>query len=356
VLEAVLKQGARLAEPGEFTRRAFLNGRIDLAQAEAVLDVIKALTVQSQKSSLAQLRGSLSEKIETIRDETAELTAFVEAHIDFPDEEIQSIDRNDMAQRAAGIRQSLEKLIRGSRYGMILREGLKTAIVGRPNVGKSSLLNSLLDHDRAIVTEMPGTTRDVIEEYLNVEGIPLKIMDTAGIRNVEDIAEKEGVRRSLQSMEDADLVLLVLDGSEELHSTDGELLDKTAGKNTVVIVNKEDLEQKLILSSSERRIVSISAKQGTGLDKLRKEIVKTALQGQKEPLSGAVVTNVRHVRALEKALASLDSFSEEAARKTSPEFLSLELREALNAIGEIIGITTPDDILNRIFSNFCIGK
>ncbi|KPK33483.1 MAG: hypothetical protein AMK70_09440 [Nitrospira bacterium SG8_35_1] len=356
VLEAVLKQGARLAEPGEFTRRAFLNGRIDLAQAEAVLDVINALTVQSQKSSLAQLRGSLSEKIETIRDETAELTAFIEAHIDFPDEEIQSIDRNDMAQRAAGIRQSLEKLITGSRYGIILREGLKTAIVGRPNVGKSSLLNSLLDHDRAIVTEMPGTTRDVIEEYLNVEGIPLKIMDTAGIRNVEDIAEKEGVRRSLQSMEDADLVLLVLDGSEELHSTDGELLDKTSGKNTVVIVNKEDLEQKLILSSSERRIVSISAKQGTGLDKLRKEIVKTALQGQKEPLSGAVVTNVRHVRALEKALASLDSFSEEAARMTSPEFLSLELREALNAIGEIIGITTPDDILNRIFSNFCIGK
>jgi tRNA modification GTPase len=366
VLEAVLKNGARLAEPGEFTRRAFLNGRIDLAQAEAVLDVINSLTVQSQKSSLAQLRGSLSEKIESIRNETAELTALVEAHIDFPEEDIQSIDRDDMTQRAARIRQSLEKLIRGARYGMILREGLKTAIIGRPNVGKSSLLNALLDHDRAIVTEMPGTTRDVIEEYLNIEGLPLKIMDTAGIRSVEDIAEKEGVRRSLQSMEDADLVLLLLDGSEELHRTDKELMSKSENKKRIVVINKSDLPQKIIpprpplkkggWGDYRNNLITISAKQGTGLEVLRKDIVKAALQGQKEPSSVEVVTNVRHVRALEKALASLDSFTDEADRKTSPEFLSVELGEALNAIGEIVGITTSDDILNRIFSNFCIGK
>ncbi|MBI5100191.1 MAG: tRNA uridine-5-carboxymethylaminomethyl(34) synthesis GTPase MnmE [Nitrospirae bacterium] len=387
VLEQVLNNGARLAEPGEFTQRAFINGRIDLAQAEAVLDVINALTEQSQKSAIAQLRGGLSKKLEAIREELIELTAFVEAYIDFPEEDIASLSLKDMKNKALKIQQSLRNLIDSSRYGMILREGLKTAIIGRPNVGKSSLLNALLEHDRAIVTEMPGTTRDVIEEYLNIKGLPVKIMDTAGIRNVENIAEKEGVKRSLNAMEDADMVLLILDGSSALQKTDIELIEKSLSKNTILVINKTDLPQKIdwnvgaglvpapmngnhkgcpyeILGQArndaaeiflKQKIVRISAKKGSGIEKLKTRIVDTVLHGHIESNTD-VVTNIRHVHALEKALVSINSFLTAVTNKTSPEFLSVELRDALDAIGEIIGITTPDDILNKIFSNFCIGK
>jgi tRNA modification GTPase len=353
VLELLLKTGARLAEPGEFTRRAFLNGRIDLAQAEAVLDVINALTVQSQKAAVQQLRGNLSTKIDAIREKIIDLTAFVEAHIDFPEEDIESLSLKDMKKRATAIRQSLKKLIDSSRYGMILREGLKTAIIGRPNVGKSSLLNAMLEQDRAIVTEVPGTTRDVIEEYLNIQGLPIKIMDTAGIRDVKDIAEKEGVKRSLRLMDDADLVLLMLDGSEPLHETDRELIEKSVPENTIVVINKCDLPGKIRIS--DKKPVRISAKKETGLDRLKNRIVET-VSGSQSDHGTDVITNIRHVHALERALSSVDSFLSEVSRKTSPEFLAVELRDTLDAIGEIIGITTPEDILNRIFSNFCIGK
>jgi len=356
VLEVVLHAGARLAAPGEFTQRAFLNGRIDLAQAEAVLDVINALTEQSHKSAVEQLSGGLSKKVDSIKEELLELAAFVEAHIDFPEEDMEALSFDDMKGRAQRIRQSLEKLIAGSRYGIILREGLQTAIIGRPNVGKSSLLNSLLEHDRAIVTEIPGTTRDVIEEYLNIGGVPVKIMDTAGIREVKDVAEGEGVRRSLSAMENADLVLLVLDGSEAMHETDMELIEKSNSMNRIIAVNKSDLPQKINSKFiTARPIVNISAKSGAGLDELKNKITETALTGHIES-SANVVTNVRHAQALEQALTSIDFFIAELAKKTSPELLSVELRAALDAIGEITGLTTPDDILNRIFSNFCIGK
>ena len=362
ILDLVLHAGARLAEPGEFTQRAFLNGRLDLVQAEAVIDLINALTEQSRKTALVQLKGGLSKKIQSIREELIELAAFVEAYIDFPDEDIESLSLNDMKKRALNIQQALQKLIESSRYGMILREGLKTAIIGRPNVGKSSLLNALLEHDRAIVTEVPGTTRDVIEEYLNIKGIPVRIMDTAGIRDGKDIAEKEGVKRSLKAMEDADLVLLVLDGSSTLHTTDKELIEKSGAKNTIVVINKSDLPQKINVppqplhgKAGEGTVVHISAKHETGLDELQRTIAETVLSHSTEG-SAEVVTNTRHVYALEKALVSMESFMTEVDKQTSPEFLSIELRDALDAIGDIIGITTPDDILNRIFSNFCIGK
>ena len=364
VLELVINSGARLAEPGEFTQRAFLNGRIDLAQAEAVLDVINAMTEQSQKTAIEQLRGGLSKKLEMIREELIELTAFVEAHIDFPEEDITSMSLKDMKKKALSIQHSLKKLINSSRYGIILREGLKTAIIGRPNVGKSSLLNALLEHDRAIVTEVPGTTRDVIEEYLNISGIPVKIMDTAGIREVKDIAEKEGVKRSLKAMEDADLVLLILDGSSTLHNTDKELIEKSLSKNAILVINKTDLPQKVGAgfkpaltkkATGNSQVVSISAKKGTGLDELKKRIADAVLQGNTEN-SVNIVTNLRHVHALEKAFLSIEAFIKAVVMETSPEFLSVELREALDAIGDITGITTPEDVLNRIFSNFCIGK
>jgi len=360
VLELVLKNGARLTEPGEFTRRAFLNGRIDLAQAEAVLDVINALTEQSQKAAIEQLRGGISKKIETTREELVELTAFVEAYIDFPEEDIEPLSIKDMKEMALKVQQSLKQLIDSSRYGVILREGIRTAIIGRPNVGKSSLLNAFLEHDRAIVTEVPGTTRDVIEDYLNIQGLPVRIMDTAGIREVENIAEKEGVKRSLKAMKEADLVLVILDGSEDLHETDRELIEKSSSKNTILVINKIDIPQKINLNF-QKKVVRVSALKGTGLDELKDEIVETALKdktvcGIGDSYRTGIVTNIRHVNALKRALASVDSFIEGVTKKTFPEFLSVELRDALDAIGEIIGITTSEDILNKIFSNFCIGK
>jgi len=354
-LALVIKNGARLADPGEFTQRAFLNGRIDLTQAEAVLDVINSLTVESQKTAVNQLKGRLSDKIEKIRHELIELAALVETYIDFPEEDIEPLSLMDMNKRSLKIKKALVKLINSSKYGMILREGLKTAIIGRPNVGKSSLLNALVEKDRAIVTEAPGTTRDVIEEYLNIKGLPLRIMDTAGIRSVEDMAEKEGVRRSLKAIEDADLVLLVLDGNETLHKTDKELMSKSENKNRILVINKSDLSQKIRIDHFKKDAVKISAKKGTGLSRLKKKIVTAALNGNIESNTEAV-TNIRHVHALERTLHSLNSFRAEMKNRTSPEFLSVELREALDAVGEIIGITTTDDILNTIFSSFCIGK
>jgi tRNA modification GTPase len=355
VLQLVIDNGARLANPGEFTQRAFLNGRIDLAQAEAVLDVINSRTVESQKTAVNQLKGNLSGKIRKIREELIDLAALVETYIDFPEEDMEPLSLKDMHNRSLKISKALEKLIDSAKYGLILREGLRTAIVGRPNVGKSSLLNALVEKDRAIVTEAPGTTRDIIEEYLHIQGLPLRIMDTAGIRSVEDIAEKEGVRRSLSAIEDADLVLLVLDGSEPLHETDKELIDKSKNKKRIPVINKIDLSQKLKIDNLKKDSVKISAKNGTGLSRLKNKILTTALNGNTGSNTEAV-TNIRHVHALEKTLASLHAFREEMHKRTSPEFLSVELREALDAVGEIIGITTPDDILKRIFSSFCIGK
>jgi tRNA modification GTPase len=355
VLELVLKYGARLAGPGEFTQRAFLNGRIDLAQAEAVLDVISALTDESQKTAIRQLSGNLSSKLEGIREKLIDLTALVEAFIDFPEDDIEPLSVKEMKKKARGIQRALHNLIDSSKYGLILRDGLKTAIIGRPNVGKSSLLNALLQHDRAIVTELPGTTRDVIEEYLNIEGLPLKIMDTAGIRSVQDIAEKEGVKRSLMTMEDADLVLVILDGNSALHKTDLELLEKSKSKNTILVINKTDLPQKIRLDNPPGEVIRISAKNGSGLDSLKKKIFKKATGGEVHHGTD-IVTNVRHLQAIESASSSMTSFLVQLKKDTSPEFLSLELRDTLDSIGAIIGITTPDDILNRIFSSFCIGK
>lgn len=355
ILELVLKTGAKLAEPGEFTRRAFLNGRIDLAQAEAVLDVINAMTEQSRKAAIEQLGGGLSRKTEAIRKDLIKLTAFVEAYIDFPEEDIEPPSLKNMKKMALEIQNSLKRLVDSSQYGIILREGVKTAIIGRPNVGKSSLLNALLEQDRAIVTEVPGTTRDIIEDYLNIQGIPVKIMDTAGIRHVTNMAEKEGVKRSLRALKDADLVLIVLDGSEDLHDTDRELIKKSKIENTILVINKTDLAQKIRLKKSVRQTIRVSALKGTGLNELKERIVETTLKG-KSLFSTGVVTNTRHLYALEKALVSINSFIEESTKKISPEFLSVELRDALDAIGEIIGITTSEDILNEVFSKFCIGK
>ncbi|MEW6162485.1 MAG: tRNA uridine-5-carboxymethylaminomethyl(34) synthesis GTPase MnmE [Nitrospirota bacterium] len=362
-LELVLKEGARLAEPGEFTKRAFINGRIDLSQAEAVLDLIRSKTDESRRIAIEQLQGGLSEKITALRDRLKELCAYLEAYIDFPEDDIEIASKEDMLESMKEIGTELQKLLKTYDEARFFREGLSTAIVGRPNVGKSSLLNALLRKDRAIVTELPGTTRDVIEEYLNIDGLPLRIMDTAGIRNVQDIAEKEGVKRSLQSIENADLVIAIFDGNEPLRDEDLEVMEKIKGKNAIIVMNKCDLPSvfdKDMLASCvlhhAPRILQISATKGDGLEELKDRIFESCLKDWKEGRDGVLVTNLRHKIAIENALASLERAMSGFLEDKPLEIIALELRDSLDRLGEIVGAVTTEDILENIFKNFCIGK
>jgi tRNA modification GTPase len=362
-LELVLKQGVRLAEPGEFTKRAFINGRIDLSQAEAVLDLIRSRTDESRRIAIEQLQGGLSEKITALRDRLTELCVNIEAYIDFPEEELERASTQAMLDSMKDIGKELETLLKTYDEARFFREGLPTAIVGRPNVGKSSLLNALLKRDRAIVTELPGTTRDVIEEYLNIKGLPLRIMDTAGIRDVQDIAEKEGVKRSLQSIENADLVIGIFDSSEPLKEEDFEVLEKIKNKNTIFVLNKCDLQSaidRISISSLVARpssfILNISATRGDGLEDLKDRIFESCLKDWKEGREGVVITNLRHMTAIENAKTSLERAASALIENQPLEILALELRDSLDRLGEIVGAVTTEDILNKIFNDFCIGK
>jgi len=362
-IELVLQQGARLADPGEFTKRAFMNGRIDLSQAEAVLDLIRSKTDDSSRIAVEQLQGGLSERITALRDQLTEVCAHVEAEIDFPEDEIEPASRHSILESMKGIGRELQALLKTYDEARFFREGLSTAIVGKPNVGKSSLLNALLKKDRAIVTEIPGTTRDVIEEYLNIKGLPLRIMDTAGIRAVEDIAEKEGVRRSLQSIENADLVLAVFDASKPLGEEDFEVIQKVKDRNTVFVLNKSDLPSAVdenLFSSPIMHpssvLMRISATRGDGLEELKEAIFNTCLRDWKEEREGVVVTNLRHKTAIEHSLQSLNRAVKALAEDQPLEIVALELRDSLDRIGEIVGAVTTENILNKIFSDFCIGK
>ena len=369
VLELVLHHGARLAEPGEFTKRAFLNGRIDLSQAEAVIDLIRARTDESRDIALAQLSGGLSEEITAMRDAIVSLCAQIEAHIDFPEDEIEPASEELLVKEAGRIRQELSLLSRGFEEGRFFREGLRVAIVGRPNVGKSSLLNALLRRDRAIVTEIPGTTRDILEEYLNLKGLPVRIMDTAGIRETHEMAEQEGVIRSLKAIDDADLAVAVIDGSVPLHREDREVLEKIRNKKSIIAMNKSDLpvvipDPETCLGDYSRNIVGISAKTGAGLGPLKDLIVNIALAGSRQSLSGGhydesggvIVTNVRHKAALDSAADALKRAADALRLHQPLEIAAIETRDALERLGEIVGAVTTEDILEKIFSEFCIGK
>lgn len=361
-LEIVLNEGARLAEPGEFTKRAFINGRIDLSQAEAVLDLIRSKTDESRRIAIEQLRGGLSEKITSLRNILIDLCAHIEAYIDFPEDDIEITSKKDLLRSMEEIETELKILLKSYDEARFFREGLSTAIVGRTNVGKSSLLNALLKKDRVIVTELPGTTRDLIEEYLNIEGLPLRIMDTAGIRKVQDLAEKEGVKRSLQSIDDADLVIAVFDGSEPLKDEDFEVINKIKTKNTIIVMNKCDLppavnrEAFASLAPTSSHIVNISATRGDGLEELKGIIFNSFLKDWKEGREGVLVTNIRHKTAITHALASLERAISGITDNHPLEIIALELRDSLDRLGEIVGAVTTDDILDRIFMNFCIGK
>ncbi|MEW6584111.1 MAG: tRNA uridine-5-carboxymethylaminomethyl(34) synthesis GTPase MnmE [Nitrospirota bacterium] len=361
-LELVLRQGARLGEPGEFTKRAFLNGRIDLSQAEAVLDLIRSKTDESRRIAIEQLEGGLSERITALRDGLTDICVNVEAYIDFPEDEIETASKQDMTAALTRIIQDLRDLAKTYDEARFFREGLSTAIVGRPNVGKSSLLNALLQKDRAIVTEIPGTTRDVIEEYLNIKGLPLRIMDTAGIRHVKDVAEREGVKRSLKSIENADLVIALFDGSEPLKGEDFDVIEKVKHKNTIYVLNKSDLPEAVDIQGfssfmpHSSSFLKISATRGDGIQALKEQIFSACLKDWKEEREGVVVSNLRHKTAIEYTRTALERGSSALEGNQPLEIVALELRDGLDRLGEIVGAVTTEDILDRIFSNFCIGK
>ncbi|GAB4487728.1 MAG: tRNA uridine-5-carboxymethylaminomethyl(34) synthesis GTPase MnmE [Thermodesulfovibrionales bacterium] len=359
LLELVLSQGARLAEPGEFTKRAFLNGRISLTQAEAVLDIIQARTEESMRIAVSQLQGGLAEKLAAARESLISIAALAEAHIDFPEEEIPPADVGRFIQGIARLRQEIEALSSTYADARFFRDGLSVAIIGRPNVGKSSLLNRLLLKDRAIVTETPGTTRDVIEDFLNINGLPVKIMDTAGIRESDERIEQEGIRRSLQAAEDADFVIVMLDGSSPLVQEDRDLLDRVAAEKAIVAVNKSDLPQRLDLDDASlagMTCLSISAATGDGISRLKDVVYSKNLRNWDKEREGVVVTNLRHKTSLDRAARALERAERSLSSGRPLELFAIDLRDAIDSIAEIAGAVTADEILDRIFSRFCIGK
>lgn len=355
-LGLLIKSGARQAEPGEFTKRAFLNGRIDLTQAEAVMDLIHAKTELSLRAANEQLNGGLSVEIGRIRERLISLVASVEAGIDFPEEDIETMPDKSAADDLEGLIGEIDRLVSGFEYGRVMREGIAAAIVGRPNVGKSSLLNALLEQDRAIVTEIPGTTRDVIEEYLNISGAAIRIIDTAGIRSTADIVEREGVRRSLAAAKNADMVLLVLDGSEPLHDGDRAILAETRGKSVISVINKSDLPRRMEPLDEQMPQVRVSCLTGSGIAELKRTIFGVIEQGCVFSSGHAWAVNQRHKAALEQARGFLERARESLFSGMSPEFASVDMRDALDCLGIVIGATYTEDILDRIFGSFCIGK
>jgi tRNA modification GTPase len=364
VCEQLIGLGARLAQPGEFTRRAFLNGKLDLAQAEAVLDTIRAKTATGLRMAQEQLQGALSEEIDGLRDRLIGLLAHLEAAIDFTEEDIAFVSEDSLTHQLEQAVADLLRLADSATEGRIFREGLTAAIIGRPNVGKSSLLNALLRTDRAIVTAIPGTTRDVLEEAVNIRGIPVRLLDTAGVRETADPVEHEGIARSLKTLGEADLVLLVLDGSVPLTEEDRDLMRRCEDLTLVLAVNKIDLGSDLSADAfddarrhrGQARTVRISAKTGAGLDDLRDTIRSLFVRPDFEPNEAAVITTLRHRTCVLNATEALRRSLQSVQENLSNEFIAMDLRGAIDALGEITGAVTTDDILERIFSEFCIGK
>lgn len=361
VLELILASGARPAEPGEFTKRAFLNGRIDLSQAEAVMDLIRSKSDKAFKAALRQVDGSLSRKIRGLRNQLIALMAHIEVNIDYPEHDVEELTGAHIQGETSQALAQVEAMLSSARQGKILREGIVTAIVGRPNVGKSSLLNALAQENKAIVTDIPGTTRDVIEEYVTVNGIPLRLLDTAGIRETADVVEQIGVSRSRGALAEADLVLLVLSGAEPLGEDDRRLLAELTEKETLVVVNKVDLPQQvemdeILVSYPAERIIRISVQEDEGLANLEQAVTELFLSGQVEPEDMTYVSNVRHIHLLQKAKASLEEALAAAESRVPIDMIQIDLRNAWEELGEIIGDAVGESLIDQIFSQFCLGK
>jgi len=361
ILETVLKNGAMLAEPGEFTKRAFLNGRIDLSQAEAVIDMIRSKTEKSMDAALLQLQGSLSKKLRDIRERLVDIMSHVEASIDFPEDDIEEVLFKKLESECIDILEQIEDMIQTSDTGKILREGLNTVIIGKPNVGKSSLLNALLEENRAIVTSVPGTTRDIIHEYLNIKGVPVNITDTAGIRETCDEVEKIGVERTKEYFSKADLIIFVLDSSDSFTKEDEQIFELIGDKKCIILINKVDLPTKLDRDvaqkyGSGKTVIDISIKSGKGIESLKDEIYDMVYRGEIKHTSEVLVTNVRHKDLLVKAKHALENAVYTLKESMPLDLVSIDIRECLERIGEITGETVQEDIINRIFTQFCIGK
>jgi tRNA modification GTPase len=361
VLELVIRQGARIAEAGEFTRRAFLNGRIDLTQAEAVLDVIRSKTEAGLRVAVEHLEGGLSGHIRAFRDDIMDFYMHLEASIDFPEEDIQVRDAAELSGRMDTVLKKMKALLDTAENGKILREGLRTVICGRANVGKSTLMNALLGANRVIVTPIPGTTRDVVEDIISIDGIPLTIADTAGIIEPSTVIDRESIERTQKHIAAADLVLLLLDGSESFTDNDKRGIDLVTGKKAIIVINKIDLPNELDVGDVDKhingaRVVKISAAQRTNLDSLEKEIAHMVWSGQVSSGREGIITNVRHRDVLRRAHRSMQRARNSLTKKHSPEFIAVDVKESLDVLGEITGESITEEILDRIFSEFCIGK
>lgn len=362
ILEMVLLAGARLAEPGEFTKRAFLNGRIDLSQAEAVMDVIQSKTDKAMNVALHQLDGRLSKLISTLRQALIETIAHVEVNIDYPEyDDVEEMSHELMEEKTAYVLEEINKLIEVAKQGKILREGIQTAIIGRPNVGKSSLMNTLVQEERAIVTDVPGTTRDIIEEYVNVRGIPLKLVDTAGIRETTDIVEKIGVDRSRQSLQEADLILFMLNYNEGLTEEDYIIFDMIRDLNYIVIVNKTDLQPAIDMEEvrsfvNEQQIITTSLKKDVGIDDLEIALSHLFLSSDQIDSETAYVSNVRHIHLLKQSKEALQEAREALSLSMPLDMVQIDVRRTWEFLGEIIGDTASDSLIDQLFSQFCLGK
>ncbi|NIK12784.1 tRNA uridine-5-carboxymethylaminomethyl(34) synthesis GTPase MnmE [Alkalibacillus almallahensis] len=362
VLQLVLRYGARLAEPGEFTKRAFLNGRIDLSQAEAVMDLIRSKTDRAMSLALKQMDGRLSQLIRDLRQQLIETVAHVEVNIDYPEyDDVEEMTNELLKERAQNVKNEVHTLLRTAKQGKILREGIGTAIIGKPNVGKSSLMNILAHDDKAIVTEVPGTTRDVIEEYVNVRGVPLRLIDTAGIRETEDIVEKIGVERSRQALQDADLILLVLNGNEPLTEEDRALFEAAKDLDAIAIVNKTDLNQQINMDEVREvaqgsPVITTSLIEEQGIDELEQAIADTFFDGEVDQGDLTYVSNVRHIQLLEQANEALDDALESMEMGMPLDLVQIDITRTWELLGEIIGEDVSESLIDQLFSQFCLGK
>ena len=358
ILELLLLNGARLAEAGEFTKRAFLNGRIDLVEAESIMDIINAKTDKARKLSINQLEGRVSNIIRSFRQELLELLASIEVNIDYPEyEDIAVMTVENIKDEMKNIREKLEKIVNESENGKIIRDGIKTVIVGRPNVGKSSILNKLLDYDKAIVTDIAGTTRDIVEGEINLDGILLKLVDTAGIRETDDIVEKIGVNRSLEELENADLIIVVLNNNEELSDYDKELLDKVKNRNSIVVINKCDLERKLDINLIDNdNIIEINTVEFDKIDILKDKIKELFNLDRIEQSDYTYLSNIRQITLAKECLSILKEVEEAVKREDPVDLIEIDIKRIWTKLGEIIGDTYSDELIDQLFSQFCLGK